>query len=59
MPLAKLVEEHYLKDGLKRPLKIAVDEAHWRFNNVSPQQVAMIRRSKQHVLEQALSQSDT
>ncbi|KAF1914389.1 PIN domain-like protein [Ampelomyces quisqualis] len=43
IPIAQLAEQHYRDKG--RPLKIAIDEADWRFNNVSPQQVAAIRRS--------------
>jgi hypothetical protein len=43
MPIAQLAQEHFQREG--RPLKIAIDEADWRFNNVSPEQVAAIRRS--------------
>ncbi|KAH4269396.1 hypothetical protein HBI04_058350 [Parastagonospora nodorum] len=42
VPIAQLAEEHFLHN--KRPLKIAVDESDWRFNNVSPEKVAAIRR---------------
>ncbi|KAH4296824.1 hypothetical protein HBI81_100960 [Parastagonospora nodorum] len=42
IPIAQLAEEHFLRN--KRPLKIAVDESDWRFNNVSPEKVAAIRR---------------
>ncbi|KAF2011286.1 PIN domain-like protein [Aaosphaeria arxii CBS 175.79] len=38
---AKLAEDFYKQHG--RPLRIAVDEAGWRFNNLTPQQVFVIR----------------
>ncbi|ORY17070.1 hypothetical protein BCR34DRAFT_583837 [Clohesyomyces aquaticus] len=41
VPLAKLAEEHYEKHG--RPLRVAIDEASWRFNNLTQQQVYIIR----------------
>lgn len=44
VPIAQLAEEHFRKHG--RPLRIAVDEADWRFNNLTSQQVYMIRDSK-------------
>lgn len=34
MTIALLAEAHFREHG--RPLKIAVDEADWRFNNVTP-----------------------
>jgi hypothetical protein len=43
MPIAQLAEAHFREH--KRPLKIAVDEADWRFNNVAPDQVDFIRSS--------------
>jgi hypothetical protein len=43
LPIAQLAQEHFQRTG--RSLKIAIDEADWRFNNVSPEQVAAIRRS--------------
>ncbi|KAF2873803.1 PIN domain-like protein [Massariosphaeria phaeospora] len=42
VPTAQLAEEHYKKHG--RPLRIAVDEADWRFNNLTSQQVFIIRQ---------------
>ncbi|KAF2111403.1 hypothetical protein BDV96DRAFT_582094 [Lophiotrema nucula] len=41
VPLVQLAEEHYRKHG--RPLRVAVDEADWRFNNLTQQQVFIIR----------------
>ena len=40
-PIAQLAEEHYKQCG--RPLRIAVDEADWRFNNLTTAQVYAIR----------------
>ncbi|XPS70041.1 hypothetical protein M3J07_002278 [Ascochyta lentis] len=42
-PVAQLAEEHYREHG--RPLRIAVDEADWRFNNLTMAQVYAIRDS--------------
>lgn len=42
-PIAQLAEEHYRQHG--RPLRIAVDEADWRFNNLTMAQVYAIRDS--------------
>lgn len=42
-PIAQLAEEHHRRRG--RPLRIAVDEADWRFNNVTQAQVYAIRES--------------
>lgn len=39
--IAQLTEEHYRQHG--RPLRIAVDEADWRFNNLTSSQVYAIR----------------
>lgn len=47
-PIAKLAEEHFKEKG--RPLKIAVDESDWRFNSVSPEKVAFIRKSASTVI---------
>lgn len=44
MAIAQLAEAHFKKRG--RPLRIAVDEADWRFNNLTAQQVYMIRESE-------------
>lgn len=44
IPIAQLAEDHYRRHG--KPLRIAVDEADWRFNNLTPQQVFMIRESE-------------
>ncbi|KAH6642090.1 hypothetical protein C7974DRAFT_94997 [Boeremia exigua] len=42
-PVAQLAEEHYKRYG--RPLRIAVDEADWRFNNLTVPQAYAIRTS--------------
>jgi Holliday junction resolvase YEN1 len=39
--LAKYATDHYKQHG--RPLRVAVDEPGWRFNNLTPAQVAFIR----------------
>lgn len=39
--LAKLATDHFKQHG--RPLRVAVDEPGWRFNNLTPQQVEFIR----------------
>lgn len=41
IPIARLAEDHYKEHG--RPLRIAVDEADWRFNNLTQAQVYAIR----------------
>jgi Holliday junction resolvase YEN1 len=43
VPVAQLADAHFRDHG--RPLKIAIDEADWRFNNVPPDRVASIRSS--------------
>lgn len=40
---AQLAEEHYNAHG--RPLRIAIDEADWMFNNLTMAQVYAIRES--------------
>ncbi|KAF2825978.1 hypothetical protein CC86DRAFT_37249 [Ophiobolus disseminans] len=40
-PVAQLAEEHYQRHGT--PLRIAVDEADWRFNNLTQAQIYTIR----------------
>ncbi|CAA9959737.1 hypothetical protein PTMSG1_03145 [Pyrenophora teres f. maculata] len=50
VPLAELAEAHHRSHG--KPLRIAVDEADWRFNNLTPQQVYTIReKSNQHACQ--------
>jgi len=44
VPVAQLAEEHHRRHG--RSLRIAVDEADWRFNNLTVQQVYTIRESQ-------------
>ncbi|KAI9651652.1 MAG: hypothetical protein M1831_000555 [Alyxoria varia] len=44
MPIATLSARHLEKTG--RPFRIAVDEAGWRFNNLTPWQVAKIREKE-------------
>lgn len=41
VPIAQLAEDHHWHYG--RPLRIAVDEADWRFNNLTQAQVYAIR----------------
>ena len=48
-PIAQLAEEHYKEYG--RPLRIAVDEADWRFNNLTTAQVHFIRASAYSLLD--------
>ena len=43
IPIAQFAEEHFKRHG--RPLRIAIDEPDWRFNNVTRQQVYAIRES--------------
>jgi Holliday junction resolvase YEN1 len=43
IPIAQFAEEHFERHG--RPLRIAIDEPDWRFNNVTRQQVYAIRES--------------
>jgi Holliday junction resolvase YEN1 len=43
VPVAQLAEEHHRRHG--KPLRIAVDEADWRFNNLTQAQVYAIRDS--------------
>jgi len=43
VPIAQLAEEHYQNNN--RPLRVAIDEADWRFNNVTQAQVYAIRDS--------------
>ncbi|EUC30612.1 hypothetical protein COCCADRAFT_39193 [Bipolaris zeicola 26-R-13] len=50
IPIAQLAEDHYQRHG--KPLRIAVDEADWRFNNLTPQQVYAIRdATNQHAFQ--------
>lgn len=42
--IAKHASDHFKKTG--RPLRIAIDEAGWRFNNLNAYQVAKFRESK-------------
>ncbi|KAM0712437.1 hypothetical protein Q7P37_011533 [Cladosporium fusiforme] len=44
VPTAKLASDHYEKHG--RPLRVAIDEAGWRFNNISPAQLEIIRKNE-------------
>jgi Holliday junction resolvase YEN1 len=46
VPIAQLAAEHHERHG--RPLRIAVDEADWRFNNVTQAQVYAIRNGRYH-----------
>lgn len=42
--IAEYASDHFKKHG--RPLRVAVDEPGWRFNNLTPQQVALIRQKE-------------
>lgn len=42
--IAKYASDHFEKHG--RPLRIAIDEAGWRFNNLNDHQVKQIRGSE-------------
>lgn len=42
--IAKLASDHYEK--YDRPFRVAVDEAGWRFNNISPEQLEIIRQNE-------------
>jgi Holliday junction resolvase YEN1 len=42
--IAKYATDHFNQHG--RPLRVAVDEPGWRFNNLTPQQVEMIRKKE-------------
>jgi hypothetical protein len=42
MPIARLAQVFFESNG--RSMKIAVDEPDWRFHNVSPREVAEIRK---------------
>lgn len=44
VPIAQLAEDHFKQHG--HPFRIAVDEADWRFNNLTAQQVYAIRESE-------------
>ncbi|KAI8931964.1 hypothetical protein NX059_010860 [Plenodomus lindquistii] len=47
VPRVKLAEDHYNNEHTKgRPFKVAIDAADWSFHNVSPAQVAFIRRGE-------------
>lgn len=47
VPIACLAEDHFRQHG--RPLRLAVDEVDWRFNNLTVQQVYKIRESGYHL----------
>ncbi|KAF2438962.1 PIN domain-like protein [Karstenula rhodostoma CBS 690.94] len=55
VPIAQLAEAHFKKHG--RPLRIAVDEADWRFNNLTAQQVYMIRETSNEPAFQGIEKS--
>jgi Holliday junction resolvase YEN1 len=42
--IAKYATDHFNQHG--RPLRVAVDEPGWRFNNLTPQQVEIIRKKE-------------
>lgn len=46
VPIAQLAEDHHRRYG--KPLRIAVDEADWRYNNLTQAQVYAIRDSMRH-----------
>ncbi|KAF1970604.1 PIN domain-like protein [Bimuria novae-zelandiae CBS 107.79] len=55
VPIAQLAEDHFKKHGL--PLQIAVDKADWRFNNLTAQQVYMIRETSNEPAFQGIEKS--
>ncbi|KAF2646474.1 PIN domain-like protein [Massarina eburnea CBS 473.64] len=55
VPLAQLAEHHFKQHG--RPLRIAVDEADWRFNNLTTQQVYIIREKSNEPAFQGIEKS--
>jgi hypothetical protein len=42
MPIARLAAEHF--EQHRRPLRIAIDEPYWWFNNVTKEQEASFRK---------------
>ncbi|CAG5181449.1 uncharacterized protein ALTATR162_LOCUS9768 [Alternaria atra] len=55
VPVAQLAEEHHQRHG--RPLRIAVDEADWRFNNLTVQQVYTIRETSNEYAFQGIEKA--
>ncbi|KAG9191058.1 holliday junction resolvase YEN1 [Alternaria panax] len=55
VPVAQLAEEHHQQHG--RPLRIAVDEADWRFNNLTVQQVYTIRETSNEYAFQGIEKA--
>jgi Holliday junction resolvase YEN1 len=55
VPIAKLAEDHYKQHG--RPLRIAVDEADWRFNNLTMPQVYAIREKSNQLAYQGIEKT--
>ncbi|CAN9268483.1 unnamed protein product [Alternaria alternata] len=55
VPVAQLAEEHHRRHG--RPLRIAVDEADWRFNNLTVQQVYTIRETSNEYAFQGIEKA--
>ncbi|KAL6151795.1 hypothetical protein ACJQWK_10164 [Exserohilum turcicum] len=55
VPLAQLAEDHHRRYG--RPLRIAVDEADWRFNNLTAQQVYIIRETSKDPVFQGIERA--
>ncbi|KAF1830088.1 hypothetical protein BDW02DRAFT_116872 [Decorospora gaudefroyi] len=55
IPMAQLAEEHHRRHG--KPLRIAVDEADWRFNNLTAQQVYTIRETSKEAAFQGIEKA--
>ncbi|KAI4617579.1 uncharacterized protein J4E87_008215 [Alternaria ethzedia] len=55
VPVAQLAEEHHRRHG--RSLRIAVDEADWRFNNLTVQQVYTIRETSNEYAYQGIEKA--
>ncbi|KAH6875952.1 hypothetical protein BKA58DRAFT_132119 [Alternaria rosae] len=55
VPVAQLAEQHHRRHG--RSLRIAVDEADWRFNNLTMQQVYTIRETSSEYAYQGIEKA--
>ncbi|KAF3042994.1 hypothetical protein E8E12_009886 [Didymella heteroderae] len=55
IPIARLAEDHFKEHG--RPLRIAVDEADWRFNNLTQARVYAIRDSSREQVFQGIEKA--
>ncbi|KAF1941483.1 PIN domain-like protein [Clathrospora elynae] len=55
VPIAQLAEDHHRRHG--KPLRIAVDEADWRFNNLTMAQVYIIRDTSNEQASQGIEKA--